>query len=129
MQTDRSEGPDHHVGDVDLTTWRTRAGRTGADRWSALGDRWGALPLLVLTESSATATSLNYATDHAYGGSSGFQVGSTYKMFTLLAWLAAGKSPDAVVNGTRHAQSTWTQLVEQGLPVDEVAPGCAVADT
>lgn len=49
MQTDRSEGPDHHVGDVDLTTWRTRAGRTGADRWSALGDRWGALPLLVLT--------------------------------------------------------------------------------
>jgi len=57
----------------------------------------------------ATATSLNYATDHAYGGSSGFQVGSTYKMFTLLAWLAAGKSPDALVNGTRHAQSTWTQ--------------------
>ncbi|WIB76751.1 transglycosylase domain-containing protein [Curtobacterium sp. MCPF17_002] len=56
-----------------------------------------------------TATSLNYATDHAYGGSGGFQVGSTYKMFTLLQWLASGKSPDAVVNGTRHAQSTWTQ--------------------
>lgn len=49
MQTDRSEGPDHHVGDVDLTTWRTRAGRAGADRWATLGDRWGALPLLVLT--------------------------------------------------------------------------------
>ncbi|TDN41431.1 membrane peptidoglycan carboxypeptidase [Curtobacterium flaccumfaciens] len=56
-----------------------------------------------------TATSLNYATDRADGGSSGFQVGSTYKMFTLLEWLEAGRSPDAVVNGTRHAQSTWTQ--------------------
>ncbi|WFR68811.1 hypothetical protein P9139_20145 [Curtobacterium flaccumfaciens] len=40
----------------------------------------------------ATATSLSYATDRAYGGSSGFQVGSTYKMFTLLAWLAAGRA-------------------------------------
>ncbi|SDQ63470.1 Membrane carboxypeptidase (penicillin-binding protein) [Curtobacterium sp. UNCCL20] len=57
----------------------------------------------------ATATSLNYSTDHAYGGSGGFQVGSTYKMFTLLAWLQSGRSPDQVVNGTQHAQSTWTQ--------------------
>ncbi|MGN8048903.1 transglycosylase domain-containing protein [Curtobacterium sp. 22159] len=57
----------------------------------------------------ATATSLNYATDEAYGGSKGFQVGSTYKMFTLLQWLAAGRSPDAVVDGTRQGRSTWTQ--------------------
>lgn len=56
-----------------------------------------------------TATSLNYATDRAYGGSSGFQVGSTYKMFTLLQWLTAGRSPDTVVDGTRHPRSTWTQ--------------------
>ena len=56
-----------------------------------------------------TATSLNYATDRADGGSSGFQVGSTYKMFTLLQWIASGRSPDEVVDGTRQERSAWTQ--------------------
>ncbi|MFM6981055.1 MAG: transglycosylase domain-containing protein [Micrococcales bacterium] len=36
-------------------------------------------------------TSVNYATDKTYGGSSGFQVGSTYKVFTLAQWLIAGR--------------------------------------
>ncbi|MEN9715896.1 MAG: hypothetical protein RJA35_1363 [Actinomycetota bacterium] len=35
-------------------------------------------------------TSVDYATDKDYGGSSGFQVGSTYKVFTLGQWLATG---------------------------------------
>jgi membrane peptidoglycan carboxypeptidase len=35
-------------------------------------------------------TSVNYATDKNYGGSSGFQVGSTYKLFTLAEWLTRG---------------------------------------
>lgn len=35
-------------------------------------------------------TAVNYATDKTYGGSSGFQVGSTYKVFTLAQWLIAG---------------------------------------
>jgi membrane peptidoglycan carboxypeptidase len=35
-------------------------------------------------------TSVNYATDKPFGGSSGFQVGSTYKVFTLAQWLIAG---------------------------------------
>jgi membrane peptidoglycan carboxypeptidase len=35
-------------------------------------------------------TSVNYATDKDYGGSSGFQTGSTYKVFTLATWLTAG---------------------------------------
>lgn len=35
-------------------------------------------------------TSINYNTDYAYGGSTGFQVGSTYKMFTLAEWIASG---------------------------------------
>ena len=35
-------------------------------------------------------TSVNYATDKAYGGSSGFQTGSTYKVFTLAQWLTNG---------------------------------------
>ena len=40
---------------------------------------------------------LNYAVDYDYGGSTGFQTGSTFKPFTLAAWLNAGKSLNAVV--------------------------------
>ena len=39
-----------------------------------------------------TVTSVNYNTDMNYGGSSGFQVGSTYKIFTLANWLQSGHS-------------------------------------
>jgi len=35
-------------------------------------------------------TSVNYSSDKAYGGSSGFQTGSTYKIFTLAEWLTHG---------------------------------------
>ncbi|MBA8989197.1 hypothetical protein FHW23_000429 [Curtobacterium pusillum] len=49
MQSDHRGTPDERVGDVDLTTWRTRAGGAAADGWAALGRRWGALPLLVVT--------------------------------------------------------------------------------
>ncbi|WP_167516567.1 transglycosylase domain-containing protein [Pseudoclavibacter terrae] len=48
-------------------------------------------------------TSVNYNTDYEYGGSTGFQVGSTYKMFTLAEWLASGKSLNASVNGKDRA--------------------------
>ena len=37
-----------------------------------------------------TATSINYSTDEADGGSIGFRPGSTYKSFTLIDWLEAG---------------------------------------
>ncbi|PZF69067.1 phosphatidic acid phosphatase [Curtobacterium sp. MCPF17_047] len=43
------ERVDRTVGDVDLTRWRTRVGRSVADSWAALGRRYGALPLLLLT--------------------------------------------------------------------------------
>jgi membrane peptidoglycan carboxypeptidase len=35
-------------------------------------------------------TSVNYSTDKEYGGSSGFQTGSTYKVFVLAEWLTKG---------------------------------------
>lgn len=35
-------------------------------------------------------TSVNYNTDREYGGSSGFQPGSTYKVFVLADWLNSG---------------------------------------
>ena len=40
----------------------------------------------------------NFATDYAYGGSGGFQTGSTFKPFTLATWLKKGKSLNAVVS-------------------------------
>jgi membrane peptidoglycan carboxypeptidase len=41
-------------------------------------------------DSPGGTSSVNYATSLSYGGSTGFQAGSTYKLFTLLAWLSAG---------------------------------------
>lgn len=43
-------------------------------------------------------TSVNYNTDMEYGGSSGFQVGSTFKAFTLAEWIDSGHSVRDVVN-------------------------------
>jgi membrane peptidoglycan carboxypeptidase len=47
----------------------------------------------------ADSTSVNYSTDVDYGGSTGFQVGSTYKLFTLINWLQTGHSLGDIVNG------------------------------
>ncbi|WP_285113988.1 transglycosylase domain-containing protein [Leifsonia sp. fls2-241-R2A-40a] len=43
-------------------------------------------------------SSINFATDQQYGGSGGFQVGSTYKVFTLAEWLKQGHSLNESVN-------------------------------
>lgn len=50
-------------------------------------------------EANPGYTSINYNTDYEYGGSSGFQVGSTMKVFTLAEWLRAGNSLFDSVNG------------------------------
>ncbi len=47
-------------------------------------------------------TSVNFATDKNYGGSSGFQTGSAYKVFTLATWLQAGKRLGDKVDGRPH---------------------------
>ncbi|OII11404.1 phosphatidic acid phosphatase [Curtobacterium sp. MCBA15_009] len=49
MHTERGEAADRTLGQVDLTRWRTRAGRAVARGWTALGQRYGAMPLLLLT--------------------------------------------------------------------------------
>lgn len=54
----------------------------------------------------AGTTSVNYATDHDRGGSSGFQPGSLFKIFTLGTWLQAGHGLNEVVRG---APNTWRQ--------------------
>jgi membrane peptidoglycan carboxypeptidase len=47
-------------------------------------------------------TAVNYNTDYDYGGSEGFQTGSSYKAFDLLEWLQEGHSLYESVNGTQH---------------------------
>jgi membrane peptidoglycan carboxypeptidase len=51
----------------------------------------------------ANYTGINYATDFAQGGSSGFQPGSTYKVFTLAEWLKEGHSLNERVDSRRKA--------------------------
>ena len=48
-------------------------------------------------------TAVNYATDYAYGGSNGFQTGSSFKAFDLIAWLEAGHSLYENVNANVHS--------------------------
>ncbi len=59
-------------------------------------------------KSGANYTSINYNTDQEYGGSSGFQTGSTYKVFTLAAWLQAGHSLNETVNANRKTYDVST---------------------
>ena len=47
-----------------------------------------------------TTTAVNFNTDKAYGGSTGFPAASTYKMFTLTDWLMQGHGVNEVVNAT-----------------------------
>lgn len=49
---------------------------------------------------SPESTAVNYGTDYNDGGSSGFQAGSTYKVFTLAEWLKTGHSLNDSVNGS-----------------------------
>ena len=48
------------------------------------------------------STSVNYNTDSNRGGSQGFQTGSSFKSFTLAAWLEAGHTLNQTVSTTEH---------------------------
>ena len=52
-----------------------------------------------LIDQDRSYSALNFNTTQAYGGSSGFPMGSTYKLFTLLDWLEQGHSVNEVLNG------------------------------
>ncbi|WP_123941931.1 MULTISPECIES: transglycosylase domain-containing protein [unclassified Frondihabitans] len=53
-------------------------------------------------------TYLNYSVDEKYGASKGFQVGSTYKPFTLIDWLDKGHGLNELVNATPRPFPTMT---------------------
>jgi membrane peptidoglycan carboxypeptidase len=48
---------------------------------------------------------VNYSTDYAFGGSGGFQTGSSFKAFDLVAWLQAGHTLNETENASRHTFS------------------------
>src|SRR5699024_6389302 len=50
------------------------------------------------TDKNPRATEVNFSTDQDFGGSNGFQTGSTFKAFVLASWLEAGKSLNDVVD-------------------------------
>lgn len=62
------------------------------------------------SDTGANFSAVNYATDQRYGGSRGFQVGSTYKVFTLAQWLSEGHSLSETVNADyrTYRQSSFT---------------------
>lgn len=62
------------------------------------------------------STAINLSTDRAYGGSSGFQTGSTYKILGLLAWLKSGRGLSELVNASefKKDQSHYVDTCEDG---------------
>lgn len=61
-------------------------------------------------------TSINYNADFAYGGSKGFQPGSTFKPFALVAWLQEGNGLNQVIDATRreYKPDSWTASCVDG---------------
>lgn len=54
-------------------------------------------------------TSINYNANYEYGGSNGFQTGSTFKLFTLLEWFTQGNHIyDNITNDGRITQAKDT---------------------
>ncbi|GAA4265469.1 transglycosylase domain-containing protein [Frondihabitans peucedani] len=74
------------------------------------------------TNASASPTGpntyLNYSVDEKYGSSSGFQAGSTYKLFTLLDWLEKGHGVNELVNATPRPFPTMTSGGQQISTID-----------
>jgi membrane peptidoglycan carboxypeptidase len=52
------------------------------------------------TPAAPDTTALNYSTDRPWGGSAGFPVGSTYKIYDLANWLQQGHGLSDIVNGS-----------------------------
>ena len=67
---------------------------------------------------------MNYSTDRPYGGSSGFQTGSTYKIFTLAEWLSKGHTLNEHVDGRLKEWNNATDFSSRcGELVGTWAPG------
>ncbi len=76
-------------------------------------------------------TSINYNTDYADGGSQGFQTGSSFKAFTLAAWLEAGHTLSEYVSTTQHTfddsqfHNSCAQLGPGTFPISNADPAAS----
>ena len=68
-------------------------------------------------------SSLVYASDNAHGGSSGFPVGSAYKLFTLIDWLEKGHSVNENVNGNNQVLTMTDSCTGEGGRFDTKSVG------
>ncbi|MGU3410702.1 phosphatase PAP2 family protein [Microbacterium sp. M1A1_1b] len=112
------------VGDVDLTTWRTRAGRTAAGAWVRLGERFGALPLLVVTLliGIAVAAIGTWAASEVYEGVRQADDAAVLDR-PVLDWMMTLRSP-----GADTVVTWWTNVAGTiGMPI--VALGFLVGFT
>jgi membrane peptidoglycan carboxypeptidase len=55
-----------------------------------------------------------YAGSQKFGGSAGFNAGSTFKLFTLLDWLDKGKSLNQLLDGRKHTRGPWADHCVEG---------------
>lgn len=62
-----------------------------------------------------------YASDMVHGGSNGFPVGSSYKLFTLIDWLEKGHSVNESING-RNQTLTMTAACEDTVTKFDTKP-------
>ncbi|MCR2812755.1 transglycosylase domain-containing protein [Microbacterium sp. zg.Y1090] len=74
-------------------------------------------------EADRSFSSINFNTRKANGGSNGFNVGSTYKVFTLLDWLEKGHSINEVLNGRVRTFNIDRGCGQGVQPVDGVRIG------
>ncbi|PRI10493.1 penicillin-binding protein [Leucobacter massiliensis] len=61
-------------------------------------------------------TGINYNTDFDYGGSSGFQIGSTFKPVTLAEWIRTGHSVRDVVNVSSRSNVPYQSFRASCMP-------------
>ena len=61
---------------------------------------------------STSETAVNYAADYAYGGSLGFQPGSSFKVFTLLDWLEEGHTLNETVSSSNNMTFDQTDFTD-----------------
>lgn len=75
-------------------------------------------------------TQVNWAADHRYGASGGFQVGSTMKLFSVVEAVKQGKGGDYVIRGIRKPRAPWQswEFQEGCRPGSTWSPGNAEGD-
>lgn len=68
-----------------------------------------------LAAADKSYTSINYNTDREYGGSSGFQTGSTFKIVPLLEWFNAGNSLFDQINNAGRIKTMKNSCTPSGF--------------